>query len=152
MVAALKVAVGNDHAAIELKLVVAEHLGSLGVEVLNLGVDTTDAVDYPDVAARVARTVAGGEADLGVLVCGTGIGMAMAAGKIDGVRAALCCYEYHARMAREHNHANICCLGARVTGSELAKAIVAAFIATAPSDDPRHARRVDKIQALQATQ
>lgn len=147
----MRVAIGNDHAALELKQVIAEHLRELGVEVLDLGVDTPESVDYPDCAARVARAVAAGEAELGVLICGTGIGMSMAANKIDGIRAALCCFEYHARMAREHNHANICCLGARVTGSELAKAIVTAFITTPPSEDPRHGRRVEMIQALEQT-
>lgn len=147
----MKVAVGNDHAAIELKQVIVEHLCGLGIEVLNLGVDSPESVDYPGCAARVAQAVVAGQADLGVLVCGTGIGMSMAANKVRGIRAALCCFEYHARMAREHNHANICCLGARVTGSELAKAIVTAFITTAPSDDPRHTRRVDQIEALEET-
>lgn len=145
----MTIAIGNDHAAIELKQVIAEHLRGLGVEVLNLGVDTPASVDYPDCAARVGRAVSGGDADLGVLICGTGLGMSMAANKVPGIRAALCCFEYHARMAREHNHANICCLGARVTGSELAKAIVTVFITTPPSGDPRHLRRIAKIEALE---
>lgn len=148
----MKVAVGNDHAAVEMKRVVVDHLESLGLEVVNLGVDTADSVDYPDVAARVGRAVAAGEADLGVLICGTGIGMSMAANKIRGIRAALCCFEYHARMAREHNHANVCCLGARVTGTEVARAIVSTFVNTAPSSEPRHARRARKIAELEGTQ
>ncbi len=144
----MKIAVGNDHAAVQLKLVLLRHLRELGVEADNLGVDTEESVDYPDCAEAVARAVAAGEADLGLLICGTGIGMSMAANKVPGVRAALCCVEYHARMAREHNHANICCLGARVTGEELAKAIVTEFVRTPVSDDERHLRRVRKVDAL----
>jgi len=148
----MKVAVGNDHAAVQLKRVLLEHLRELGVAAENLGVDTGESVDYPDCAERVARAVASGDADLGLLICGTGIGMSVAANKVPGVRAALCCVEYHARMAREHNHANVCCLGARVTGDELAKAIVSEFVRTAVSDDERHLRRVRKIDALGAGQ
>ncbi len=146
----MKIAVGNDHAAVQLKQVLLVHLHELGVEADNLGVDTEESVDYPDCARRVARAVAAGDADLGLLICGTGIGMSMAANKVPGVRAALCCLEYHARMAREHNHANVCCLGARVTGDELAKAIVSEFVRTPVSDDERHLRRVRKIDALDA--
>ena len=101
-------------------------------------------------AADLARAVAAGHAELGLLICGTGIGMSMAANKVPGVRAALCCVEYHARMAREHNHANVCCIGARVTGEELARAIVTEFVRTPASDDQRHLRRVRKIDALDA--
>ena len=107
-------------------------------------------MDYPDIAEGVARAVAAGEADLGVLACGTGIGVSIAANKVPGVRAALCSFEYHARMAREHNDANVCCVGARVTGVELAKAIVEALVTTPFSDEPRHARRRDKITALES--
>jgi len=146
----MKIAVGNDHAAVQLKQVLLEHLHELGVEADNLGVDTEDSVDYPDCAERVARAVAAGDADLGLLICGTGIGMSMSANKVPGVRAALCCVEYHARMARAHNHANVCCIGARVTGEELARAIVTEFVRTPASDDERHLRRVRKIDALDA--
>ncbi len=147
----MKVVVGNDHAGVELKWVVLEHLREMdGVEVENLGVDTEEPMDYPDIAATVARTVAAGEAELGFIICGTGIGVSMAANKVDGVRAALCCQEYHARMAREHNFANVCCLGGRVTGSELAKAIVTEFVRTPESDVARHIRRRDKIMALES--
>ena len=145
----MKVAFGNDHAALQLKRELLAHLAELGVEVMNHGVDTEDPVDYPEIAAAVARAVAGGEAELGFLACGTGIGMSMAANKVPGVRAALCCCEYQARMAREHNWANICCLGARVTGSGLAKAIATAFIGTPTSGEPRHLRRVQQITALE---
>lgn len=145
----MKVAVGNDHAGLVLKWAVIEHLGELGVEAENLGVDTEDSVDYPDVSAQVGRAVVEGDADLGVLICGTGLGVCMAANKVRGVRAAPCCFEYHARMAREHNHANICCLGGRVIGPELAKAIITAFVQTPESDARRHLRRRRKLEALE---
>ncbi len=145
----MKVAVGNDHAGVELKWTLMEHLAEIGVEAENLGVDTEASMDYPDIAAKVGRAVAGGEADLGVLICGTGIGVCLAANKVRGVRAAPCCFEYHARMAREHNHANVCCVGARVIGPELAKAIVTEFVRTPVSDAERHVRRRRKVEALE---
>jgi len=144
----MKVAIGNDHAGVEFMRELADHIRSLGIEVENLGVDTDESMDYPDIAAEVARAVAAGRADLGVVACGTGIGVSMAANKVRGARAALCSFEYHARMAREHNDANVCCLGARVTGPEVAKAIVETFLTTDFSGVERHARRRDKIMAL----
>ena len=146
----MKIAIGNDHAAIELKQELSEHLRSLGIDVSNHGVDSPESMDYPDIAESVARAVAAGEADLGIVACGTGIGVSIAANKVPGVRAALCSFEYHARMAREHNDANVCCVGARVIGVELAKAIVETFVTTPFSDAPRHARRRDKITALES--
>ncbi|MGC9317790.1 MAG: ribose 5-phosphate isomerase B [Armatimonadota bacterium] len=145
----MKIAVGNDHAGVELKWTLMQHLAELGAEAENLGVDSEESVDYPDVAARVGEAVSGGDYDLGLLICGTGIGVCLAANKIRGVRAASCCFEYHARMAREHNHANVCCVGARVIGPELAKSIVTAFIRTPVSEAERHIRRRDKVMALE---
>jgi len=145
----MKVAIGNDHAAVDLKRDLVEHLRSLGLEVHNFGVDSEDSMDYPDIAAEVGRAVASGSADLGVIACGSGIGVSIAANKVDGVRAALCSFEYHARMARQHNDANVCCVGARVIGADLAKAIVEEFVTTPFSDEQRHARRRDKITALE---
>ncbi len=146
----MTVAIGNDHAGLDLKLALLEHLASLGVEVEDFGTDERTSCDYPDYAVRVARAVAEGRHELGVLICGTGIGMSMVANKVRGVRAALCCLEYHARMARAHNAANVLCLGGRVTGVDVAKEIVTAFINTPVSDDDRHVRRRDKIRALEA--
>lgn len=148
----MKVVIGNDHAGVELKQELLEHLHQMGVDAVNLGVDTHESVDYPDVAAQVGRAVVRGEVELGFLVCGTGIGVCMAANKVRGVRAAPCCYEYHARMARQHNHANVCCIGSRVTGPELAKAIVTDFINTPVDEDERHCRRRDKIMALESAE
>jgi len=145
----MKIAIGNDHAAVDLKNELVEFLRGMAIEVENFGVDTEDSMDYPDIAAEVARAVAAGDADLGVIACGTGIGVSIAANKVDGVRAALCSFQYHAKMAREHNDANVCCVGARVIGPELAKAIVEEFVTTPFSGVDRHAHRRDKIMALE---
>ncbi len=145
----MKIAIGNDHAGVEMKNELRDFLVSMGIEVENFGVDTVESMDYPDIAAAVARAVAAGDADLGIIACGTGVGVSMAANKVDGVRAALCSFEYHAKMAREHNDANVCCVGARVIGPELAKAIVSTFVSTEFSGVDRHARRRDKIMALE---
>ncbi|MCD6361480.1 MAG: ribose 5-phosphate isomerase B [Armatimonadetes bacterium] len=145
----MTVAIGNDHAGVELKRALMEHLADMGVEVEDFGTGEHASCDYPDYAARVARAVADGRHELGVLICGTGIGMSMAANKVEGVRAALCCCEYHARMAREHNGANVLCLGARVTGEDVARAILTVFIQTPVSTEERHARRRGKIMALE---
>lgn len=144
----MTVAIGNDHAGVDLKLALLEHLADLGIEAEDLGTGERTSCDYPDYAEQVARSVADGRHDLGVLICGTGIGMSMAANRIGGVRAALCCFEYHARMAREHNGANVLCLGARVTGVDVAKAVLTAFVNTPVSDEERHARRRAKTMAL----
>lgn len=146
----MRIAIGNDHAGVQLKNELVELLAKMGYTVENFGVDTEESMDYPDIAAEVARAVAAGDADLGVIACGTGIGVSMAANKVDGVRAALCSFEYHAKMAREHNDANVCCVGARVIGPELAKAIVGTFVATPFSGVDRHARRRDRIMALES--
>ena len=147
----MRIAVGNDHAAVDLKLALLEHLDELGVQTTDMGTSEATSCDYPDYAEKVAHAVADGECDLGLLICGTGIGMAMAAGKVDGVRAALCTFEYHARMARGHNGANVLCLGARVTGVDVAKAILTTFINTPVDESERHARRREKIMALQGS-
>ena len=110
----MKIAIGNDHAAVAEKQAVQQALEDLGHTVTNVGTDTGDSTDYPDYAGQVARAVAGGRADCGVLLCGTGIGMSIAANKVRGIRAALCHSEHTARMSREHNNANILCCGARV--------------------------------------
>ena len=118
-----------------------------GFEVEDLGPFSGESVDYPDFASRVGQAVAEGRARLGVLVCGTGIGMSIAANKVKGVRAAHCTTEYEARMARAHNDANVLCMGERVIGLGLGGAVVAAFLSQ-PFEGGRHQRRVDKISAL----
>jgi len=144
------VAVGGDHGGFALKERLAFKLSEQGFEVIDCGTDSPEAVDYPDIAAAVARRVASGEADAGIIVDGAGIGSAMAANKIPGVRAALCYDLSTAHNAREHNHANVLTLGAGLIGDALAWQITGEFLAT-PYGEGRHARRVDKIDALDGT-
>ena len=140
---------GSDHAGVDLRIALAERLAAAGYEVRDVGPPHGESVDYPDQAGTVAEAVGAGEAELGLLVCGTGIGMSIAANKVDGVRAALVHDPFTARMACEHNDANVLCVGARVTGSDLAAAALDAFLAAAPSEVDRHRRRVDKIHGLE---
>jgi RpiB/LacA/LacB family sugar-phosphate isomerase len=141
------IAVGGDHGGYVLKERIAFKLKEAGHTVIDCGTDSTEAVDYPDIAGDVARRVAGGEADIGVVVDGAGIGSAMVANKMPGVRAALCYDLSTARNAREHNHANVLSLGAALIGDGLAWQITQEFIAT-PFGMGRHARRVAKIDAF----
>jgi len=148
------IALGADRAGFELKLALMAHLVELGWNVIDKGVDEGSiAPDYPDRAEAVARAVADDDARFGVLVCGTGIGMSIAANKIPGVRAALVHTAYEARMAREHNDANILCVGARVIGEAQALEALEQFVTSefTPGDDGRHRRRVEKIGALEST-
>ncbi len=140
----MKIALASDHAGLVLKREVAEALRALGHVVEDLGAFETASVDYPDYAGKVARALRAKEADLGVLVCGTGIGMSITANKFRGVRAALCHTEFEARMTRAHNDANVLCLGERVVGAGVGRAIAEAFVSTA-FEGGRHARRVQKI-------
>lgn len=144
----MKVAVASDHGGIDLKATVISVLESLGCEVADLGTHDRSSCDYPDYAQKVAEGVAAGVYDRGVLICGTGLGMSIAANKVAGVRAALCNEVYSARMARAHNDANVLCLGARVVGPGVAEEIVRTFF-TAEHEGGRHARRVEKIRLLE---
>jgi ribose 5-phosphate isomerase B len=142
-----RIVLGSDHAGLSLRAEAVRVAREAGFEVEDLGPAAGESVDYPDYAARVGQAVAGGRARFGVLVCGTGIGMSIAANKVKGVRAAHCTTEYEARMARAHNDANVLCMGERVIGLGLGGAVVAAFLAQ-PFEGGRHQRRVDKISAL----
>ncbi len=144
----MRIAIGADHGGYELKQHIVEYLVAQGRQVQDFGAHSTESVDYPDVAAPVARAVAAGEFERGILICGTGIGMSLAANKIDGVRAAVCTDCYLARMSREDNDANILCLGGRVLGLGLALDIVQIFLSSEFLGG-RHARRVGKISALE---
>ena len=144
----MRIAVGADQGSYELKQPIVDFLVDQDHEVSDLGIHRLESVDYPDVAETVARAVAAGEADRGIVICGTGIGVSLAANKMRGIRAALCTDCYMARMAREHNDAQILCLGGRVVGQGLALDIVQVFL-TSEFQGGRHARRVDKIMALQ---
>lgn len=135
--------VGSDHAGLELKGQLVEVARELGFEVRDLGTHTSDSTDYPDYAHRVAKSVSDGEG-LGLLVCGTGLGMAMAANRHPGVRAAPCSDTFSAHMARRHNDANVLCVGARVVGPGLASDIVRSFLSS-DFEGGRHERRVSKI-------
>ena len=145
----MKIALGNDHAAVEMKEFVKAYLEEKGSEVLNLGTDTHDSVDYPEYGAAVGRAVVGGDADLGIAICGSGVGISISANKIKGVRAVCCSEPYSARMSRQHNNANVLCFGARVIGQEMAKMIIDEWLA-AEFQGGRHQKRVDKIIALES--
>lgn len=141
-------AIGSDHGGFELKGHIVEHLKEKGIEVKDYGVYCEDSVDYPDCAKPVCEAVLDGSAELGILICGTGIGISMAANKFHGIRAALCGDVFSAKMAKEHNNANIICLGGRVTGRELACMIVDTFL-EAKFQGGRHQQRIDKIHAIE---
>jgi len=144
-----RIAIGADHAGFELKTHVVELLAGLGHDVVDLGTDSTVAVDYPPICAAVGRAVRDGEVEVGIVIGGSGQGEQLSANKVRGVRAALCNDLYTARLARAHNDANVLAIGARVVGSGLADEIVTLFLAT-PFDGGRHARRVGQITALEA--
>jgi ribose 5-phosphate isomerase B len=144
----MKIALGADHAGYELKDQIKLHLEHQGVEVRDEGTSSPESVDYPDYARSVAHDVSQQRADLGILVCGSGIGMAMAANKVDGIRAANVSSDYEARMSREHNNANVLALGARILKPEDALRIVDAWLATQFAGG-RHERRVEKIAAME---
>ncbi len=142
------IAIACDHSALELKEEVEALLESRGLEYKDFGTYTTESCHYPVYGARAARAVASGECDRGIVICGTGIGMSLAANKIPGIRCALCGDPYSAKMTRAHNNANMLALGARVIGVELAKMIVEAFLDT-PFEGGRHQTRIDMITALE---
>jgi ribose 5-phosphate isomerase B len=136
------IAIGSDHGGYELKLEVIKHLQERGFEVKDYGCDSPASCDYPVYAKAVSEAVAAGECELGILICGTGIGMSMAANKVDGIRAALCSDCFSAKATREHNNANVLCMGARTIGPGLALMIADIFVDTPFSNDERHVRRI----------
>ncbi|MFV0254610.1 MAG: ribose 5-phosphate isomerase B [Erysipelotrichaceae bacterium] len=144
----MRIAIANDHSSIELKNDIKLYLESLGHGVVNFGTNTKESVDYPDYAALVAKAVLADEVDRGILICGTGLGMAIAANKIKNIRAGVCSDTFTAKMAKAHNDCHIICFGSRVVGIELAKEIVDSFI-NAKFEGGRHCTRVDKIMALE---
>jgi ribose 5-phosphate isomerase B len=144
----LKVAIGCDHGGVDLKESVVEVLEEMGAQVKDFGANSTESVDYPDFARGVALSVVAGESDRGILLCGTGIGMSIAANKIPGIRAALCHDVYSARLTREHNDSNVLVMGARVIGSGLCQEIVKTWLSGQFSGG-RHVRRVEKISHLE---
>ncbi len=144
----MKIAIGNDHAATALKFEIMEYVKGLGHEVINFGTDTNESCDYPLYGEKVGRAVVAGEADCGILICGTGVGISIAANKVNGVRAAVCSDSTTARLVKEHNNANILAFGARIVGSELAKDMVKAYLEAEFLGD-RHQRRVDMFAEIE---
>ncbi len=144
----MRIALGADHAGFELKERLKGFLDELRVPYMDLGCSSPEPVDYPDIAAAVARKVAARAVDRGILVCGTGIGMAVAANKIRGIRAASACSTEAVKLARGHNDLNVLALGARITPADTALAFVRTFLDT-PFDGGRHQRRIDKISSLE---
>lgn len=144
----MKIAIAADHGGFELKDSMVEYIKSLGNEVVDLGTNSADSVDYPDYAKKVCEEIQKGNSDLGILVCGTGIGMSLAANKFEGIRAACVSDVYSAKMSRNHNNANVLCFGARVIGDEVAKLIIKTFLEN-EFEAGRHQRRVDKIMAFE---
>ena len=142
-----KLVIGSDHGGFSLKETIKEHLASRGIEVTDAGTHSLESVDYPDVAIDVAKAVAAGEYERGILICGTGIGVSIAANKTPGIRAALCHDTFSAAMSREHNDANILTMGERVVGPGLACLIVDTWLSNSFAGG-RHARRVEKLNAL----
>ena len=145
----MRIAVGADHAGYVLKEFLAAHLAERGHDIDDLGTDSERSVDYPVFGAAVGRAVSEGRAQLGLCACGTGIGIAIAANKIDGVRAAVVHDVTTARLARAHNHANVVCMGGRIIGHEIAKDAIDTFLSTTPVGG-RHDQRVEEIAVLEA--
>jgi ribose 5-phosphate isomerase B len=145
----VKVIIASDHAGLELRQELVAALQERGVPCEDAGPTSRESVDYPDFARQVSRAVAAGQYTHGVLVCGTGIGMSIVANKYRGVRAALCTTEFEARMARAHNDANVLCVGQRVVGAGVARAILEAFLTT-PFEGGRHEKRVQKIREAES--
>ena len=140
------IAIGCDHGGFELKNEVIEHLKSRGIECVDVGCHSRESCDYPEFAKAVCAQITDGQCKLRILICGTGIGMSIAANKVRGIRAALCGDCFSAQATKEHNNANVLCLGARVTGPGLALKIVDTFLDTPFSNDERHVRRISKIE------
>ena len=147
----MKIGIGNDHVAVEMKNEIMAYLESKGVEVVNMGTDTPERFNYPVSGYKVAKLVASREVDGGVLICGTGVGISLAANKVHGIRACVCSEPYTARLAKEHNNANIIAFGARVIGVEMAKMIVDEWM-NARFQGGRHSERVAMIMEIEETQ
>lgn len=143
-----KLWIASDHAGFDMKATLKEHLAQQGLEVVDLGPDSDASVDYPDFAKRLGCAVAEADQGMGVLLCGTGIGISIAANKMKGIRAALCRSEYDAQMARNHNNANVICLAARGVQEDVLKRVVDKFLSS-EFEGGRHQRRIDKISALE---
>ena len=147
----MKIAIGSDHAGFSLKNKLRDHLIAEGHDVHDIGTNSAESTDYPDYAEKVGQAVVKGECELGVLCCGTVVGISMAANKIHGIRAAAVSEPVSARMARSHNDANVVCIGERIVGPEVASEIVKTFLETPFSEGDRHKRRIAKIASLETS-
>ena len=147
----MKIGIGNDHAAIDLKNEIVNHLIEKGYEVVNYGINEGEKIDYPLMGEEVGNAVVNKEVDLGILICGTGVGISLAANKVNGVRACVCSEPYSASLSRRHNNTNIIAFGARVVGDELAKMIVDSWL-EAEFEGGRHLRRIDIFKEIEEKQ
>ena len=146
----MRIVLGSDHAGFELKKALIPYLQELGHQTLDVGTHSTESVDYPDYAQAVGRALLDGRAEVGILLCGSGVGASVAANKLRGIRAGLCHDTYSAHQGVEHDAMNVIVLGARVIGPELAKELVRAFLGATFSGEERHRRRLGKVQAIEA--
>lgn len=144
----MRIGIGNDHSAVEMKQEVVKFLKDLGYEVVNYGTDSTESCNYPEYGEKVARAVVAKEVDLGILICGTGVGISLAANKVKGIRAVVCSEPYSARLSKQHNNTNILAFGARVVGIELAKMIIEEWL-NAEFEGGRHQERVNMIMDIE---
>lgn len=144
----MKIGIGNDHSAVEMKKSICDYLIGKGYEIVNYGTDSTQSYPYPEAAELVANAVVNNEVDCGILICGTGIGIGIAANKVRGIRCATCSEPYSAKLSKMHNNSNILSFGARVVGVELAKMIVDSWL-EAEFEGGRHAQRVDMITKIE---
>lgn len=144
----MKIGIANDHASVEMKQQVVAYLKEKGYDVVNYGTDSTESCDYPVYGEKIGHAVASGEVDFGIAICGTGLGISLAANKVHGIRAAVCSEPYTARLSRQHNDANVLAFGSRVIGIELAKMIIDEFLG-AEFEGGRHQRRVDMIMDVE---
>ena len=147
----MKIIIGSDHGGFDLKEIIREYILKKGIEVQDVGVFSTESVDYPDYAKKVGEAVVKGEAEFGILVCGTGIGMSIAANKINGIRCSLCNDVYTAKMARGHNDANVLAIGGRVVGKGVALMIIDTFL-NSNFEGGRHNTRINKIKSIEETE
>lgn len=145
----MKIAIGNDHSAVEMKQEITEFLKELGHEVINFGTDSNESCDYPIYGEKVGNAIVEGKAERGILICGTGVGISLAANKVKGIRAVVCSEPYSAKLSKEHNDTNILAFGARVVGIELAKMIVKEWLDSEFLGE-RHQRRVDLISDIES--
>ena len=145
----MRIGISNDHSAVELKNSIVKHLQDKGYEVVNFGTDSNEPFDYPEAASVLCKAIQNSRVDLGIAICGTGVGISIACNKHKGIRACCCSEATSARLTREHNNANVICFGARIISNELAYDIVDTFINAPFSNGERHIRRINKISEIE---